>query len=161
MGASGPSRREFARRSAGLVTGGLVAGAWPGALAAVTSAATSCAPGADRAAHEKRHLFETEIDVRSLTADGASLITPTEGFDGTPILVIRSSARQYVALSTQCTHEGCPVKAPVGGIIKCPCHGSEYDMEGNVRHGPAQFPLARYQSAYHEPTGRILVAIDE
>ena len=159
MGDSDPSRREFVRRSAGLLAAGALAGAPTGALAGVTATMlASCTRSVERA---KRRLFEATIDVGSLAADGDSLVTPGEGFDGAPILVIRSSARRFVALSMQCTHEGCPMKPPANGVISCPCHGSQYDLEGRVRHGPAQFALARYETTFDAKSRRLTVAIAE
>jgi Rieske Fe-S protein len=57
----------------------------------------------------------------------------------------------------QCTHEGCPVNPPVNGIIACPCHGSRYDLNGRVLHGPAQYPLARYSTRYERKSGTVCV----
>ena len=41
-----------------------------------------------------------------------------------------------------CTHAGCNVSEVVDGIIKCPCHGSEFGLDGAVVTGPATKPLA-------------------
>jgi Rieske Fe-S protein len=98
--------------------------------------------------------------VSSLATDGATLVTPSPGLDGTPILVVRDGARRFHALSMQCTHEGCPVRPPVNGVITCPCHGSQYDLEGHVKHGPAQLPLARYEVDYHRWTKRLTLRVD-
>jgi Rieske Fe-S protein len=133
------SRREFL-------------GAAAGVLAAIAAAC-------DRA-RRPPPLFESTIDVSSLTTDGATLVTSAPGFDGAPILVVRDGARRFHALSMQCTHEGCPVRPPVHGIITCPCHGSQYDLEGHVRRGPAQLPLARYSVAYHRWTRRLTLRVD-
>ena len=46
------------------------------------------------------------------------------------------------ALSAVCTHLGCITRYHSDeGIIACPCHGSRFDLEGNVVHGPAPRPL--------------------
>ena len=46
------------------------------------------------------------------------------------------------ALSAVCTHLGCITRyLSDEGIIACPCHGSRFDLEGNVVHGPAPRPL--------------------
>jgi Rieske Fe-S protein len=110
--------------------------------------------------HRPPPLFETTVDVASLTTDGATLVTSTPGLDGAPILVVRDAARRFHALSMQCTHEGCPVRAPVHGVITCPCHGSQYDLQGHVRRGPAQLPLARYAVEYHWWTKRLTLRVD-
>ncbi len=41
------------------------------------------------------------------------------------------------ALKAKCTHLGCK---PIwnGKLFHCPCHGSEFDLEGDVVHGPAK-----------------------
>jgi Rieske Fe-S protein len=134
------SRREFLGGTAGLLA---------------VAAAAAC----DRA-HRPPPLFETTIDVSTLTTDGATLVTTTPGLDGAPILVVRDGPRLFHALSMQCTHEGCPVRPPVQGIITCPCHGSQYDIEGRVRRGPAQLPLARYEVEYHRWTKRLTLRVD-
>jgi len=40
-------------------------------------------------------------------------------------------------LSSHCTHLGCKINKIENGRLACPCHGSEYDLEGNVLKGPA------------------------
>ncbi len=55
--------------------------------------------------------------------------------------VIGGAAGVY-ALSAVCTHLGCITRwVSDEGIIACPCHGSRFDLEGNVIHGPAPRPL--------------------
>jgi len=46
----------------------------------------------------------------------------------------------FAALSLVCTHLGCTVEANAKGFA-CPCHGSHFDPNGNVTHGPAMKPL--------------------
>ena len=42
------------------------------------------------------------------------------------------------ALSAVCTHLGCITRYHADeGVIACPCHGSRFDVDGNVVHGPA------------------------
>jgi cytochrome b6-f complex iron-sulfur subunit len=46
------------------------------------------------------------------------------------------------AVSAVCTHLGCITRyVPDENAIACPCHGSRFDAEGNVTHGPAPRPL--------------------
>jgi len=56
------------------------------------------------------------------------------------------------ALSTICTHAGCDM-ANYGRIssngIYCSCHGSEFDVDGNVVRGPARRALDHYQVTIH------------
>jgi Rieske Fe-S protein len=100
------------------------------------------------------------VDVSPLTSDGQSLVTAAAGPDGAPILIVRYSASRYVALSMQCTHEGCPVNPPVHGVMTCPCHGSQFDLAGRVERGPAQFPLGHYDATYHSATRSLTILLD-
>lgn len=122
--------------------------------------ATIAAALACERSHKPPPLFETTIDVSALASDGANLVTSKPGLDGAPILVIRDGPGRFHALSMQCTHEGCPVRPPVAGVITCPCHGSQYDLEGHVRRGPAQLPLARYAVEYHRWSKRLTLRVD-
>ena len=46
------------------------------------------------------------------------------------------------AISAVCTHLGCIARYKSDEkVIACPCHGSRFDLEGNVVHGPAPRPL--------------------
>ncbi len=46
------------------------------------------------------------------------------------------------SMSAVCTHLGCIARhLPDENAIACPCHGSRFDLEGNVTHGPAPRPL--------------------
>ncbi len=62
---------------------------------------------------------------------------------------VKPNHAQWIVLIGICTHLGC---IPVGnkptdnrgewGGWFCPCHGSQYDTSGRVRHGPAPLNLA-------------------
>ncbi len=56
-----------------------------------------------------------------------------------PALLIHSE-KGFSAFSLICTHLGCTVEKGTQGFA-CPCHGSRYDAEGRVTHGPAGQPL--------------------
>lgn len=61
-----------------------------------------------------------------------------------PVLVVRSSAGIWHALSAWCTHgEGCTLEWDADRReLSCPCHGCAFDPRGNVLRPPALFPLA-------------------
>jgi cytochrome b6-f complex iron-sulfur subunit len=46
------------------------------------------------------------------------------------------------ALSLVCTHLGCTLNVTDKGL-SCPCHGSLFDLDGNVLKGPAERPLQK------------------
>jgi Rieske Fe-S protein len=48
----------------------------------------------------------------------------------------------FKAFSKVCTHQGCDVTRVTGGLISCPCHGSQFSItDGSVQNGPAPRPL--------------------
>ncbi len=47
-------------------------------------------------------------------------------------------------LSSHCTHLGCIINKVENGRLICPCHGSEFDLDGNAVKGPAYKPLPSY-----------------
>ncbi|GAC1405224.1 MAG: Rieske (2Fe-2S) protein [Mycobacterium sp.] len=57
------------------------------------------------------------------------------------VVVTQPSAGVFKAFSAKCTHAGCMVNKIADGTIDCPCHGSKFDLDGTVAHGPAQQPL--------------------
>jgi Rieske Fe-S protein len=48
------------------------------------------------------------------------------------------------AMSLLCTHAGCEASIEATGV-SCPCHGSQFDLQGNVLAGPARSPLPHFQ----------------
>ncbi|WP_410876520.1 ubiquinol-cytochrome c reductase iron-sulfur subunit [Nocardia sp. A7] len=57
-------------------------------------------------------------------------------------VVTQPTAGNFVGLSSTCTHAGCKVATVAKGTINCPCHGSRFGLDGAVRGGPANEPLA-------------------
>ncbi len=51
-------------------------------------------------------------------------------------LIIRQEGETTV-FSAHCTHLGCIINQMENGRLVCPCHGSEYDLDGKVVKGPA------------------------
>jgi Rieske Fe-S protein len=61
------------------------------------------------------------------------------------VLLVRDSATGVRAFNPTCTHRQCVVAFSTGDRkIKCPCHGSQFDLDGHVVHGPASRPLETY-----------------
>ncbi len=87
-----------------------------------------------------RALFEppTKFDAGPPDAIGVGQVVPNEMFRA---YVIRRPDG-FRALSSVCTHLGCITRyQPSAGIIACPCHGSRYNLDGEVLAGPAPRPL--------------------
>ena len=77
-----------------------------------------------------------------------------------PILVNRDGFGKYHVLDTECKHASCVVPAFDASefVIRCPCHGSEYDIDGSLVRGPADFPLTKYPSQ-NDGQGNLIVQI--
>ena len=58
---------------------------------------------------------------------------------GRSVAVFKDTDGVY-AVSTICTHLGCVVKPNAEGF-ECPCHGSRFAANGDVKKGPAPRPL--------------------
>lgn len=69
------------------------------------------------------------------------------------VLVIRRGDRVF-AMSATCTHQNCIVRH-AGSELRCPCHGSRFDLDGNATHGPAKERLVHF--AISNENGRLIV----
>jgi len=56
-------------------------------------------------------------------------------------IVTQPVSGTYKAFSNICTHQGCPISELRGDTIMCNCHGSEFNIDGSVKRGPANRPL--------------------
>jgi Rieske Fe-S protein len=150
------NRREFLSRCFGMLAGISVVGVATPLLQGCEPTTAPPASGGDTGGN---NTGGTTFDVSGLTADGESLVTSTKGPDGKHILLVRTAAAEYLALSMECTHQQCEVASPVGGVLVCPCHGSEFNVQGAVLQGPASSPLKRYPTTYDPSTGRLTVTL--
>ncbi|HVZ38755.1 MAG TPA: Rieske 2Fe-2S domain-containing protein [Candidatus Kapabacteria bacterium] len=100
---------------------------------------------------------QADYNVSSLTGDNQALVTTGNGPEGSPLLIVRKSATSYVAVSMNCTHEGCTLDPPSNGVMLCSCHGSEFDTAGAVLRGPARSRLTTYTTTYDAGTGMVHV----
>jgi cytochrome b6-f complex iron-sulfur subunit len=72
------------------------------------------------------------------------------------VWIVRNSKGIYAMVGV-CTHLGCtPNWFPGEQRFKCPCHGSNYNLEGEVVAGPAPLPLFRAKISL-APDGSMIV----
>jgi Rieske Fe-S protein len=57
------------------------------------------------------------------------------------VVVTQPTAGVFKGFSSVCPHRGCNVDAITDGRIVCPCHHSEFNLDGSVAQGPATKPL--------------------
>jgi menaquinol-cytochrome c reductase iron-sulfur subunit len=73
--------------------------------------------------------------------------------------VVKTDTHDVVAFSPQCTHLGCVYHWESGGNkFVCPCHASEFAMDGKVLAGPAPRPLDRFASRIEG--GKLLIGAE-
>lgn len=59
--------------------------------------------------------------------------------------LVRFADGGFLALYARCTHLACLVSWEKGeGRFNCPCHGSQFDRQGDVLNTPAPRPLDRF-----------------
>jgi len=94
---------------------------------------------------------QTEFDLGPATGypvDSRTLI-PT-----VPALLIHTETG-FSALSLTCTHLGCTLEQKAEGFT-CPCHGSSFDADGKILHGPTTKDLAALHVEQNEQGHLIL-----
>jgi cytochrome b6-f complex iron-sulfur subunit len=85
-------------------------------------------------------------------AQGTLLVLPEQ-----KVFVVHEAAG-FFALSATCTHLGCMTRyEKENNRIFCPCHGSQFAVDGAVTGGPAPRALRRLDLALED--GRLIVDI--
>lgn len=80
-------------------------------------------------------------------AQGTLLVLPEHR-----VYVVHDAAG-FFALSATCTHLGCMTRyEKENSRIFCPCHGSQFSVDGAVTGGPAPRPLPRLDLALEDGT---------
>jgi menaquinol-cytochrome c reductase iron-sulfur subunit len=71
--------------------------------------------------------------------------------------VVKKSEDDFIVYDPRCTHLNCPYYWDEDKqLFQCPCHGAEFDINGNVLAGPPPRPLDRLEFTIQE--GEILVS---
>jgi Rieske Fe-S protein len=146
------SRRTFIGQCVGALTGITIVGCAGSLLAGCE--ATTTAP-----TNNGTTTGPITVDVSTLDADGEALVTGQRAPNGKHVLIVRQSATEYLALSMECTHEKNEVAAPQNGVITCPFHGSQFDLTGAVKTGPAASPLKRYAVQFDAGSKQLTVTL--
>jgi 3-phenylpropionate/trans-cinnamate dioxygenase ferredoxin reductase subunit len=93
------------------------------------------------------HYASTDVLIAKTVDRTVEDLAPGHGsvvdVDGHKLAVYRDERGMFHALSPKCTHMGCTVDwNDAERTWDCPCHGSRFDVEGQVVRGPAAKPLA-------------------
>lgn len=131
--AAGPSRRAVVVGVAGVTAAGLASAGLTGCSGSSgpsTGGSGQPATGGTLASGALARTADVPVGGGVILKDAKLVITqPTAG--------------NFVGLSSICTHAGCPVTEIEGQAIVCPCHRSEFNLDGSVRTGPATQPLPK------------------
>jgi cytochrome b6-f complex iron-sulfur subunit len=126
-------RRDFLTKSAAMTIG----------ISVAVGAIAGCGPAPTGGAQTVTLDITQATNAALANINGGVKITVTGQTH--PVMVTRTSATAVAAFSTKCTHMGCDVDLPSStGVISCPCHGSQYDINGHVTGGPAPANLAAF-----------------
>jgi cytochrome b6-f complex iron-sulfur subunit len=104
---------------------------------------TSCLSACKK---EKNTNIDFTLDLSSsansaLAANGGYIIS--QG-----VIVAKTSAGEYIAVSAACTHEGVNVQfQSSSNRFHCPSHGANFNTNGTVQNGPANSPLSKYNTS--------------
>jgi Rieske Fe-S protein len=144
------SRRDFIKKSAlGIVVGGTVLSSFDiAAIAANSTKGKFSRIGGDIVINLK------DAKNSDLAKVGGGIFLDDED------MLVRISQTKFVALSLICKHKGCTVELE-GNKFVCPCHGSEYAIDGKVIEGPAKKNLDTYKTIYNPEKGTVTVKMDK
>lgn len=93
----------------------------------------------------KTNINNNEVSVPLSLLEGKKIQlvrAPENDFD---IAIKPENDGTYKAFLLACTHHENPLNI-VGNGFLCPLHGSQFDLEGNVKKGPASLPLTQYKT---------------
>ncbi len=72
------------------------------------------------------------------------------------VYVLCKEGDNFIVFSTRCTHLGCSVHWESSkNKFLCPCHGGQFDINGNVVGGPPPKPLKKLESKIEN--GRLFI----
>jgi Rieske Fe-S protein len=141
-----PSRRQFLQLAA--LAGGVafVGGcANSGSAQLADSPATSNGPGSTYSP-----IKAIEKPDHSVLIPGGGKLAPGTALafvlgSNNPGILYATKNGELKAISALCTHQGCTVRwQSADQPLICPCHGSEFDLNGKVEKGPATEALPTY-----------------
>ena len=95
---------------------------------------------------ENSNTIDFTLDLSSsanaaLTTNGGYLVS--QG-----VIVAKTNAGDYIAVSAACTHEGVNVQfQSSSNRFHCPAHGANFTTTGTVQNGPANSPLTQYNTS--------------
>lgn len=72
-------------------------------------------------------------------------------------LIVEKTGDNIKIYSSTCTHLGCKINQEKDNKLVCPCHGSQFTLNGKVIKGPATKNLTQFNYSKDKKTGKIVV----
>ena len=146
------SRRDFLNRSVVVSGGALFTIGMAGcgsksapALSGTMDAGTDGGGAGSMEAPSDADYRKPVADLPELAAVGGVTRVQDSGYD---FYLVRKSESEVIALENICTHAKCPTNYQAdSSSFLCPCHRSQFDLDGNVSRGPANKTLNRFNAA--------------
>lgn len=83
--------------------------------------------------------FTLDVSSGSLATVGGAVVQNN-------VIVVRTAANTFVAVSAICTHQGGSLRYSGSNTFVCTVHGATFDTSGNVLSGPAPTALQKYNT---------------
>lgn len=80
-----------------------------------------------------------------------------EGISFYDEVIIHKKGDEISVFSARCSHLGCTINRHQNDRLICPCHGSEYSVEGLVLKGPSSRPLEKLHCEIDAASGNLLI----
>ena len=107
-------------------------------------------------AKSKKVAFSLSKVARLGEVDGWAILR----IKGRHILFVRDTDETIRAIDSVCTHKKCTVEyQPKLKKIVCPCHGSQFHLDGRVLSSPAEKPLEVFAAELTD--GKVILTIEE
>jgi len=74
-------------------------------------------------------------------------------------LIVEKTGENIKIYSSTCTHLGCKINQEKNNKFICPCHGSQFALNGEVIKGPATKNLTQLNYSKDKKTGKIIVYV--
>ena len=128
------NRREFIKQSGIITTGACIFGS-----AFLLEACKTAQVSSIRYAENKLSFPLADLPVEKKPY----VVVQHEKLAG-PVFIYRNPSGKLFASLLICPHKNCEVN-PAGKTLVCPCHGSEFSLEGKLQRPPAEKDLFHYQ----------------
>ncbi|MBX2842079.1 MAG: ubiquinol-cytochrome c reductase iron-sulfur subunit [Flammeovirgaceae bacterium] len=84
--------------------------------------------------------FEINLDEYPQLKEDGGLVEFDDGSTD-PFVIQNIGSNNFRSLSKVCTHQGCVIDLQGNSGFGCPCHGSQFNIDGTVTKGPAERDL--------------------